>query len=166
MKILRTLKTFLDRLLLVSALTMLLTMVVIIIVQVFSRQVFSYTPSWSEEVSKVLFVWVSFLGIAYGFKARLHIALGLVVNKMPEKVQHVIDYLAKALIVGFGLIMIYYGWQFTVLMGNSNMPGTGWPSSVLYAAIPVSGIFVTFYGIELFFKKGLHLDFDDVSEVQ
>lgn len=166
MKTLKFLKTSVDRLLLVTALTMLLAMVITIIVQVFSRQVFSYTPSWSEEISKILFVWVSFLGIAYGFKARLHIALGLLVNKMPEKVQHIFDYFAKALIVAFGLIMIYYGWQFTTLMGNSNMPGTGWPSSVLYAAIPISGVFVTFYGLELFFQKGLHTEYDDISEVQ
>ncbi len=164
MKILKTVKTFLDRLLLGTALTMLLAMVIIIIVQVFSRQVLSFTPSWSEEVSKLLFVWVSFLGIAYGFKEKLHIALGIVVNMLPENVQHAFDYFSKVLIIGFGLIMIYYGWQFTVLMGNSSMPGTGWPSSVLYAAIPVSGLFVTFYGIEMLFKKGLHQDLNDVSE--
>ncbi|MGH2316406.1 TRAP transporter small permease [Planococcus sp. SE5232] len=164
MKILKMVKTFLDRLLLGSALTMLLAMVVIIIVQVFSRQVLNYTPSWSEEVSKLLFVWVSFLGIAYGFKEKLHIALGIVVNQLPETVQHAFDYLSKVLIIGFGVIMIYYGWQFTVLMGNSSMPGTGWPSSVLYSAIPVSGFFVTFYGIDLLFKKGLHQDLNDISE--
>lgn len=164
MKIMKMVKRIFDRLLLGSALTMLLAMVVIIIVQVFSRQILNYTPSWSEEVSKLLFVWVSFLGIAYGFKEKLHIALGIVVDAFPEKVQHVFDYFSKVLIIGFGAIMIYYGWQFTVLMGNSSMPGTGWPSSVLYAAIPVSGFFVTFYGIDLLFKKGLHQDLNDISE--
>ncbi|MCM3609935.1 TRAP transporter small permease [Planococcus sp. MERTA32b] len=164
MKLLKMVRTFLNRLLIGSALTMLLAMVVIIIIQVFSRQIFSYTPSWSEEVSKLLFVWVSFLGIAYGFKEKLHIALGIVINMLSENLQHVFDYFSKVLIIGFGVIMMYYGWQFTVLMGNSTMPGTGWPSSVLYAAIPVSGFFVTFYGIELLFKKGLHQDLNDISE--
>ncbi|ASK60964.1 C4-dicarboxylate ABC transporter permease [Virgibacillus phasianinus] len=164
MKALKMIKSGLDRLLLVSALTMLAVMVVVIIIQVFSRQFFSYTPSWSTELSRILFVWVSFLGIAYGFKEKLHIALGLVVNAMPEKVQDLFDYLAKIIVVGLGVLMIYYGWQFTTLMGRSTLPGTGWPSSVLYASIPIAGLFITIYGIELLFKKGMHQDLTDVSE--
>lgn len=164
MKVLSTIKKILDWALLAFSLAFILAMVILIIVQVFSRQLFSYTPSWSEELSKLFFVWISFLGIAYGFKAKLHISLGLVVNAMPEKIQDVCDYFAKVLVIGFGVIMMYYGWHFTVLMGNSSMPGTGLPSSAIYAAIPVTGFYVTFYGIELLFKKGMHQDFNDVSE--
>ncbi|MDY0394094.1 TRAP transporter small permease [Virgibacillus halophilus] len=153
MKVLSTIKKILDWVLLGFALAFILAMVILIIVQVFSRQLFSYTPSWSEELSKLFFVWISFLGIAYGFKSKLHIALGLVVDAMPEKIQDVCDYFSKVLVIGFGVIMMYYGWHFTVLMGNSSMPGTGLPSSVLYGAIPVTGFYVTFYGIELLFKK-------------
>ncbi|MFD1448744.1 TRAP transporter small permease [Oceanobacillus profundus] len=164
MKVLRLIKIILDRLLLVVSLTMLAVMIVIIIYQVFSRQILSSTPSWSEELSRILFVWVSFLGIAYGFKEKLHIALGLIVNMMPNKVQDFFDYVAKVIVIFFGIIMIYYGWNFTTLMGNNTMPGTGLPSSMLYLAIPVSGFYVTLYGVLLLFKKGMHQEFDDASE--
>ncbi|ASN06691.1 TRAP transporter small permease [Virgibacillus necropolis] len=164
MKALRMIKSGLDKLLLISALTMLAAMVVVIIIQVFSRQFFSYTPSWSAELSRILFVWVSFLGIAYGFKEKLHIALGLVVNAMPEKVQDFFDYVAKVIVIGLGILMVYNGWQFTMLMGRSTMPGTGWPSSVIYISIPIAGLFIMIYGIELLFKKGMHQDLTDVSE--
>ncbi|WP_431803764.1 TRAP transporter small permease [Halobacillus andaensis] len=164
MNLLKMLKRSLDRVLLVTALTLLAVMVLIIVVQVFSRQIFSYTPSWSEELSRVLFVWVSFLGIAYGFKEKLHIGVGLVVNMLPEQVQKGFDYLAKVIVIGLGIFMIYFGWQFTMLMGASTLPGLGLPSSVLYASIPVTGIFVTLYGIELLFKKGMHRNFDGVTE--
>lgn len=164
MKVLKIFKNILDRILLVSSLVLLGLMVIVIIYQVLSRQIFSYTPSWSEELSRLLFVWVSFLGIAYGFKEKLHIALGLVVDKLPKKAQNIFDYFAKILVIMFGVIMIYYGWNFTVLMGNSTMPGTGLPSSALYASIPVSGFYVMLYGIELLFKKGMHQELNDVSE--
>ncbi|WP_339230498.1 TRAP transporter small permease [Oceanobacillus sp. FSL K6-2867] len=164
MKVLRLIKLILDRLLLVVSLVLLAVMIVIIIYQVFSRQILSSTPSWSEELSRVLFVWVSFLGIAYGFKEKLHIALGLVVNMMPSKVQDVFDYFAKVLVIFLGVIMMYYGWNFTTLMGNNIMPGTGLPSSMLYLSIPIAGFYVTLYGILLLFKKGMHQEFDDANE--
>jgi len=161
---LRKIKNVIDWLLLVFSLTLLVAMVVITIYQVFSRELFNFTPSWSEELSRILFVWVSFLGIAYGFKEKLHIAVGILVNTFPKKLQAGFDYLSKFLIIGFGVIMIYYGWEFMVLMGGSTLPGLGVPSSVLYAVVPLSGLFITINGIELLFTKGLHQEHDDASE--
>lgn len=164
MKTLKMIKYVFDRILLVTSLTILTIMVLVIIYQVFSRQLLGTTPAWTEALSRLLFVWVGFLGIAYGFKEKLHIGVGLVVNLFPKKIQHVFDYFAKVLIIGFGVIMIYYGWQFTQLMSGSTIAGLGLTSSYLYAAIPVTGFFVTVYGIELLFIKGLHQNYDDVSE--
>ncbi|MBP1968590.1 TRAP-type C4-dicarboxylate transport system permease small subunit [Virgibacillus natechei] len=164
MKALKMTKNALDRLLLVSSLIILVVMVLVILYQVFSRQILGTAPAWTEELSRLLFVWVSFFGIAYGFKEKLHIGVGLVVNMFPEKVQDIFDYLAKALVIAFGMILIYYGWQFTVLTSSSTMPAIGWPSSVLYACMPIAGVFVTLNGIELLFRKGMHQELDDVSE--
>jgi TRAP-type C4-dicarboxylate transport system permease small subunit len=161
MKILKLIKNALDRLLVFASLTALLAMIVIIIYQVFSRQVFNSTPSWAEELSMLLFVWTSFLGVAYGFKAKLHIGVSFLVDLFPKKLQEACDFFAKILIVLFAIVLIFYGWKFTVLMGGSTMAGTGLPSSALYACLPVSGLFILLYGIELFFIKGLHQEYND-----
>jgi hypothetical protein len=39
-------------------------MLVIIFAQVVTRYLFNYTPEWSEELARFLFVWVVFLGSA------------------------------------------------------------------------------------------------------
>lgn len=164
MNTLKTIKGAFDRVLLITSLTILTVMVLVIIYQVFSRQVLGTAPAWSEALARLLFVWVSFLGIAYGFKEKIHIGVGVVVNLLPERIQDVFDYFAKVLVIGFGIIMIYFGWNFMVLMGGSTMPGLGVPSSVLYAAIPVSGVLVTINGIELLFSRGMHQTYDDAAE--
>lgn len=161
MKALRLVKGFLDRLLVFLSLMALLAMILIIIYQVFSRQLFRVTPRWSEELAILLFVWVSFLGIAYGFKEKLHIGVTFIVDLFPTKVQTIIDLFSKVLILLFGVVLVYYGWQFTALMGGSTMAGTGFPSSVLYASLPVTGFFVLLYGVELLFVKGLHKEYNE-----
>lgn len=161
MNVLKKVKRVLDQLLVVASLTALLAMIVIIIYQVFSRQILQSTPSWSEELSLILFVWVSFLGVAYGFKSKLHIGVGFFVGLFPEKIQQLCDLFAKILIIIFGGVFVYFGWNFTVLMGNSTMAGTGLPSSVLYAVLPISGVYIVLYGIELLFVKGLHQEYND-----
>lgn len=161
MNVFKKVKALLDKLLVFVSLTALLAMIVIIIYQVFSRQIFKTTPSWSEELSLLLFVWVSFLGIAYGFRRKLHIGVGFFVGLFPAKAQHICDLFAKVLIVLFGGVFVYFGWNFTVLMGGSTMAGTGLPSSVLYAVLPISGVYIVMYGIELLFVKGLHQEYND-----
>lgn len=161
MKIIKLIKEFLDRLLVFLSLTALLAMIVIIIFQVFSRQILNETPSWSEELSVLLFVWTSFLGMAYGFRQKLHIGVSFLVDLFPKKVQEALDLFAKLLILLFSGVLMFYGWRFTVLMGGSTMAGTGLPSSYLYVSIPVSGFFVLFYSIELLFTKGLHQEYND-----
>ncbi|WP_085993630.1 TRAP transporter small permease [Oceanobacillus senegalensis] len=164
MKALKAVIDGLNRVILVASLTILAAMVIIIIYQVFSRQILGSAPAWSEEISRMLFVWVSFLGISYGFREKLHIGVGLIIDRLPEKVQDMFDYFAKILVIGFGVILLYYGWQFTMLTSNSTMPATGLPSSVLYGVIPVTGFFVLLNGIELLFVKGMHQELEDGSE--
>jgi TRAP-type transport system small permease protein len=137
---------------------------IIVSAQVFTRYFFSYTPRWSEEVSLLLFIWIGFLGIAVGFREKLHIGVGLFVGMMPEKVQTFCDFIAKILVIAVSVVFIYYGYNFTVLMGSSTMPGTGLPNSVQYVVIPITGVIMLVYGIELLFKKGMHQDFNDSNE--
>lgn len=139
-------------------------MTVIVAGTVFTRYLFSYTPRWSSEVSMLLLVWVGFIGIAVGFRDKLHIGVGALVALFPKKVQTLCDIIAKILVIIVAIIFIVYGFRFTSLMGGSTMAGTGLPQSVLYAAIPVSGVLMLFYGIELLFKKGMHQEWDEQIE--
>lgn len=140
---------------------MIVIMTLIIIYQIFTRNFLDFTPRWSEEVALLLLIWVAFIGIAIGFRDNLHIGVGLFVGLMPKSVQKKIDVLTKCLVVAMSMVFIYYGFKFTILMHGSLMAGTGLPQSVLYGAIPVSGILTLIYGIELFFKDKIHEDFDD-----
>lgn len=137
----------LDSLFEYAALLFLVAMTLIIAWQVFSRYVLNHTPNWSEELALVLMVWVGFFGIALGFRERLHIAIELFVRRMPERVQRVIEKAIYGLIVLFGLYLVVQGSQFTALANLSTLPGTGLPSGVLYACMPISGVMVCVYGL-------------------
>lgn len=140
---------------------MIVAMTLIILYQIFTRNVLDFTPRWSEEVALLLLIWVSFIGIAIGFRDKLHIGVGVFVGMLPKSIQKGVDYITKVLIIFMSIVFIYYGFKFTSLMNGSLMAGTGLPQSVLYGAIPVSGILTLIYGIELFFKDSIHEDFDD-----
>jgi TRAP-type C4-dicarboxylate transport system permease small subunit len=55
-------------------------MLVVIFAQVISRYVFNWTPEWSEELARYLFVWVVFIGSALIMGESGHLAVQFVPN--------------------------------------------------------------------------------------
>lgn len=126
-------------------LTCLVAMVLVVILQIFLREVIGYSLVWSEETSRILMVWIGFLGIAIGFREKAHISIEFFVTRLPASVQFVVDKAVYAAVFAFGLYLLIQGWQFTILTSGATLPSTGLPRSVLYVVMPVAGLMVCVY---------------------
>lgn len=125
---------------------MLLTMVVIVCFQVFARKLFSYTPTWSLDVTIFLLIWFSFLGIAMGFRERIHLAFTSI--EFSEKSNFYIEKLISIIEIVFSLILIVYGTQLMLNDFGQIIPTMGnLPVAYRTLAVPVSGVLILFYGI-------------------
>ncbi|MDN5697680.1 MAG: TRAP transporter small permease [Rubrobacter sp.] len=132
-------------------LALLVAMVLIVTWQVLARQGLGSAPQWSEELSLILMVWVGFIGIAIGFRERVHIALEFLVSRFPGKAQKVMEKLTCLLVLGFGVFLVVQGWSFTVQTLSSTLPSTGLPRGTLYAVMPLTGAMICLYSaLQLF----------------
>lgn len=125
----------------------LVATLLIVLWQVFSREVLSSSPSWSEESARILLVWIGFLGATIGFRESAHIAVTFLVDKFPVGLQAVIGRLVQVLLLGFGLFLVVQGTQFVIDARMATLPGTGLPRSVSYLMMPVAGVMVLLYTI-------------------
>lgn len=125
----------------------ILTMVIIVTIQVFTRKLFNFVFFWSEEVTLLLLAWFSFMGIAIGFRENLHLEMDLLESFVSKKNLHYLDKVIQASTFFFGLYLIIYGWSFTVLMAESTLPATKLPNSALYVVMPLTGVMCCAYSI-------------------
>ncbi len=123
---------------------MLLAMVTITAVQVFCRYVLDFSIRWSEEVPLILMVWFGFISMSIGVKKRLHISIEVFYNMFPKPMQKVVNKVVDAIVMAFGIIMIYYGYTLAKLTMTSTLPATKLPTGWLYAIIAVAGVMITF----------------------
>ena len=137
----RAVDTVFETLCLVS----LVATLVIVLWQVFSREVLSTSPSWSEESARILLVWIGFLGATIAFREGAHIAVTFLVDRFPTLVQTVVERLVQVLLIGFGLFLVVQGSQFVVDAQHATLPGTGLPRSVNYLMMPVAGLMLIAY---------------------
>jgi len=151
-----------DRAIETFAVSAVALMSIIVTVQVFTRKLFNFVFFWSEEITLLLLVWFSFLGIAIGFRERLHIAMDSFARLLPAPVNKALDWVIGLSTFGFGVFLFVNGWEFTVLMYPNSMTATGWSSSVLYIIMPITGALICVYtvlqllGIET--ERHKHLD--------
>lgn len=113
------------------------SMIVLITAQVIFR-VFFTALSWSEELSRYLLVWSSFIGTSVAFKKGAHIAVTFAVDMLPGKIQKLVQSLSCILMALFFGITIWYSiFLFNVQVFQVS-PAMGLKMRYIYMIIPIA----------------------------
>lgn len=89
-----------------------------IMLQVFFNYVLSNALSWTQELSRILLVWLTFFGAALVTRRKLHIGLTMFVERTPRRIQNVVMVLGYMVTILFIFATITHGWRLS-LFGTS-----------------------------------------------
>lgn len=123
----------------------------IVFLQVVFR-IFSGSLPWSEELSRFITIWASFLGASYGFRYGAHIGVEAFKAWLPFRVRRTIDLLADLAVIIIAVLMMYYGYSIIVnvhLKFGQVSPAMRIPMWIAYLAIPVGYFFMILRNIGL-----------------
>lgn len=116
--------------------------------QVFSRQVLNSPSTWSEEFAKICFVWLAFLGAAFVFGERGHIAVDFLARKAPLGVQRVFASLVQVSILIFAILgMVWGGMRAATIAWNQNLTALPFTIGWVYIVIPIAGVAIAFFAL-------------------
>ena len=125
---------------------LLVAMILIVFGAVITRKGFGWMFAWSEEITLLCLTWFTFMGIAVGFRERLHLSMEMVdIDKLPPKVLLVTDRFIDLVTFFFGLYLVIYGWNFAMMMRGSILPATQMPNLVQYIVMPITGVMTCIY---------------------
>lgn len=80
----------------------------IVVMNIFTRYFLHFTYPWGEEVAVACFIWVIFMGVAYGFRTHFLIGVEAVVKLFPERGQDVIRAITDAIVLVIAAVMLYF----------------------------------------------------------
>ena len=115
-------------------------MVLMVFGNVVLRYGFSSGITFSEEVSRFLFVWITFLGAILAFAQRAHIAMETLTSKLPPAVRRGVAVTSAFLMLMCCVLMVAGGWSQTVINLNNFAPVSGLPRGAIYAAAVLAGV--------------------------
>ena len=120
---------------------------IIVLFTVFSRYLFNYVASWSEEVPRYLLVWIGFLGAALAVRQKEHIGFDFIYTRLPDGIRNVLGLFLNAGIAVIGLIMLVYGIDFVRQFGGDWMESIPFTNIWFYISLPVAGALIVLYVI-------------------
>ena len=116
---------------------MMIVMAGAVVLQVTSRYVFNNPTSWSEELARYLFVWITFLGAAVVIRKRRHVDVTVLTDRLPPGAAKVV-YLVSDVAVLFMLGALTWAGAGLAIMAHRQLSAAmDLPMSLAYSAMPV-----------------------------
>ena len=138
--------------LLATGTTLLVAMVGVVSVQIVYRYVLGNPLIWTEEIARLLFVWVVFLGSAYAATSSSHLRLDLFSAVRFERMRQLSRIAGAIGAAVFSAIVVYSGWKIVALTAPRSLPGTGLSYAWFHSAAPI-GAALTLLGAFLVLRE-------------
>jgi len=123
--------------------SLFLLIFVILVAQIFFRQVLHHPLIWSEEAARLLFVYVGMLGVSIGIRNQQHVLIDFITGHLPGKLRVWIFSLVQLIIFSAILLLFYYG--ITVFTKASDqLVSLGISNKWLYLSLPVGAVLMLF----------------------
>jgi len=119
-----------------------------VLLGVFSRYIFGSQVLWTEELSVVLLIWLSFLGIAAAFAGRVHLGLDILTNALDSSVKRNVTAIGHVITMLFVLIVFVVGGIGEVVDSITYLnllPTLQVPDTIRVVPLPLSGFFILLF---------------------
>lgn len=126
---------------------LMLAMTLLIFSQVVARYVFHQSLTWSEEIGRYIFVWMSFLGMALAVKAKAHVALDILLKSLRGGGRRVVALVNGACVGVFAAALTYSGLRLLEFGGRQRSAALQLPMDAVYVVIPLSGALLFYFAV-------------------
>lgn len=121
-------------------------LIVTITAQIVSR-VFFTAFGWTEELARFLLVWLTFAGAVYAWYTRRHIAVTVLVERLPGRLRWLAGLAGLTIAVGFLLALSWVGYEYMSAQSFQKSAAMRIPMSYVYAVIPVSALLMAWLSL-------------------
>lgn len=129
--------------------------VAIVAINVGMRYLLGMGLPWSEELARLLFVWMVFLGGAVAVRDRVHLRVVEQCPRLPPRVSRVTRQAIDALSVVLLVVLVVQSVRLLRLTANIGLTSLPLPTAVVYAALTFGGaLMAAFLAVDILTPQG------------
>jgi TRAP-type transport system small permease protein len=119
---------------------MLSMMVILVFGNVVLRYGFNSGITFSEELSRFLFVWVTFLGSTLLLKDGGHLGVHMITDRLSPRGRKVCRFVSDLLVFACCVLLTKGAWQQTLLSIDNHAPASGLSLAFVYSSTLFCGV--------------------------
>lgn len=112
---------------------------------VFGRYVLNDTPTWVEQSSLVIVVYITCLGAAAGVRTNSHLSIDFIREGLPSLPREIMRYISDIFVSCFGVFMTWQGWQLVLDNLSRPIPMIGFSESWRAAPLVICGVLMVLF---------------------
>lgn len=128
-------------------------LVLVVFSQVIWRFVFNNPFSWTEELARILQVWLVLLTSSICIRKGSHLSIDYAIHALPFKYKKVLKLIVMLFIMFYLLILIIYGSKLIMITINQTTAAMRVPIYVVYLAFPIGGFLMFLESLLIFLKS-------------
>ncbi|MEC5423146.1 TRAP transporter small permease [Virgibacillus sp. C22-A2] len=136
--------------------SLFIVMLIVLVMQIFSRQVLDDPLQWSEQLARFLFVYVAYLAVSSEIKNDGHVRIEYFFDKLPDKIQTVLHYTFQVMIAVVLILMMYVGYKMAIRKLPVEIVSLNISYVYMYMALPVLSLLMLYRLIEKNIKDIKH----------
>jgi TRAP-type C4-dicarboxylate transport system permease small subunit len=135
-------------------LVLMVALVADVFLGVFSRYVLQATFQWYDEVARLCFVWIIFLGSAVAVRRRLHFRMHLVLDRFRPGPRRAAERLITLAVIAFGAILVAGGIGIAPIAHRQVTDALEISQLWFFAALPVGGALMIAFAVRELWTPG------------
>lgn len=144
----KKLKQMIDKAVEWFSIALVIVMVLLVLWQIIARYLLNSPSSFSEALTRYLFVWLVLITSTYAFGSRDHMYISALNDRLRGKTRTVVNILIEILTILFAACVMVFGGSIITRMQMVSLDSSlHIPMGVVYAVIPVCGVITAFYCI-------------------
>ena len=116
---------------------------------VFTRFCLGSQAEYTDELARVLLVWVSMVGSALAFGVKAHLGVDFFVNKLHPEARKTLSALVQAVTAFLAAaVFIVGGWGLAMGQMGQQLPTLPLSRGLVYISIPLGGVLICLFALE------------------
>lgn len=145
--------------------------VTLLFAQIISREIFSYSIPWGEELATYMFVWFAYFGASHAAKMAAHNRVSFQFKFFPPIVATISEAFADLIWLGFNLYFVYLSYDFVFNRMNLfwKSQTLGIPMKYFYLILPIAFTLMSIRIIQVNYLKlvkGIDIRDPDSDEME
>ena len=136
MKLLNLLRTGLERLLEITVVVLMVSLVGVVVMAVIYRKL-GASLVWYDEIASIMLAWLTYYGAALAALKRAHIGFSGLIDAISPRWRLLLVAVGEVLVIGFFVILAWMGWTVLVILEGDTLVSVPIPVQLTQSVIPI-----------------------------